>query len=248
MNEANDTGFWEKFDPRTRIAGALVLMLTFSCVRHFSTLLISLAIAAVIVLPARLPLRLWWRRLLPFNLLVLQAFIFIPPAAQGPPYLWQWGSLSYAISGVELASQIALKGNLVLLVLIALLGRLEPVTFGQSLHMLGLPSKLTQLLLFTMRYIDTLFDQWRRMFDAAKVRGFRPGVNLHTYRSLAMMFGMLFVRSFERSERIFAAMQCRGFRGRFFSLASFRYRVYDGIFALGILLTVALVGYLDLAA
>jgi cobalt/nickel transport system permease protein len=55
------------------------------------------------------------------------------------------------------------------------------------------------------------------------VRGFRPGVNRHTYRSFGYLAGMLLVRSLDRSERIVAAMKCRGFRGRFYLLDHFAF-------------------------
>ena len=43
-----------------------------------------------------------------------------------------------------------------------------------------------------------------------------PRGDRHTWNSFGWLFGMLLVRSFERSERIHAAMKCRGFSGRFY--------------------------------
>jgi cobalt/nickel transport system permease protein len=54
-----------------------------------------------------------------------------------------------------------------------------------------------------------------------KIRGFAPRTNLHTYRSYAYLVGMLFVRAAARAERVHQAMRCRGFDGRFHSLAVF---------------------------
>jgi cobalt/nickel transport system permease protein len=55
---------------------------------------------------------------------------------------------------------------------------------------------------------------------AMRVRGFRPGSNRHTWRSLGYLVGMLLVRSLERAERVRAAMLCRGYTGQFPALTS----------------------------
>ena len=65
---------------------------------------------------------------------------------------------------------------------------------------------------------------------AMRVRGFRPRLDRHTCRSLGYLVGMLLVRSFDRAERILAAMRCRGFRGHFFVLDHFVFRARDGVF------------------
>jgi cobalt/nickel transport system permease protein len=64
-----------------------------------------------------------------------------------------------------------------------------------------------------------------------KVRAFRPRMDRHTYRTYGYLVGMLLVRSLERSERIVAAMKCRGFRGRFYLLEHFAFSRRDAWFA-----------------
>jgi len=44
--------------------------------------------------------------------------------------------------------------------------------------------------------------------------------------------GMLIVRSYERSQRIYQAMLCRGFKGRFPVASHFRLRKGDVVFGL----------------
>ena len=61
-------------------------------------------------------------------------------------------------------------------------------------------------------------------------RGFRPRLDRHTYRSLGYLVGMLLVRSFDRAERILAAMKCRGFQGHFFILDHFAFGRRDAAF------------------
>jgi cobalt/nickel transport system permease protein len=106
---------------------------------------------------------------------------------------------------------------------VALVGSMTATTMGHALAHLHVPQKLAHLLLLTVRYLDVLHLEYRRMRAAMKVRCFRPGMNRHTYRTFGYLVGMLLVRSFDRSERIMAAMKCRGFQGRFYLLDHFAF-------------------------
>ena len=52
---------------------------------------------------------------------------------------------------------------------------------------------------------------------------FGRAMNGHSYRSLGYLVGMLLVHSFDRSERVLAAMKCRGFCGRYYLLDHFAF-------------------------
>jgi cobalt/nickel transport system permease protein len=62
------------------------------------------------------------------------------------------------------------------------------------------------------------------------VRGFRNQASRHSYRIVGHVAGVLLVRGYERAERVGQAMRCRGFDGRFRSLAEFRTTPADGLF------------------
>ena len=82
----------------------------------------------------------------------------------------------------------------------------------------------------TVRYIEVLGREYRRLRTAMAVRGFRMRCSLHTWRSLGHLFGMLFARSFDRAARIGAAMRCRGFDGSFPSPTELAFTRRDAIF------------------
>ncbi|MEI8395596.1 MAG: energy-coupling factor transporter transmembrane component T, partial [Rhodospirillaceae bacterium] len=111
------------------------------------------------------------------------------------------------------AAEIALKANAVVLVMLALPGSLEPTELGRALYGLRCPAKLVHLLLFTVRYLDLAGLEYQRLRTAMKARGFQMKCSLHCWRSVGYLFGMLLIRSLERSERVVDAMRCRGFRG-----------------------------------
>jgi cobalt/nickel transport system permease protein len=75
--------------------------------------------------------------------------------------------------------------------------------------------------------VQLIVDEYGRLADAMKVRGFRPGTNRHTYRTYANMLGALLVRSHDKAARVYEAMVCRGFSGRFPTLKETRLRRVD---------------------
>ena len=132
-----------------------------------------------------------------------------------------------------------------ILVVLALIGTLPPVTLGHALYGLSLPAGLVHLLLFTIRYIGVLRDEYARLRLAMRARAFRPANSWHTYRSYGYLVGMMLVRALDRSERIMGAMKCRGFDGRLHVMARFRLTRADGACALAATIGLTLLVMLD---
>jgi cobalt/nickel transport system permease protein len=116
---------------------------------------------------------------------------------------------------------------------------------GRALSDLRVPSKIVHLVFLTYRYIHVINMEYRRLIKAAKIRGFHPGNNLHTYRTYAYLVGMLLVKSYERAERVRAAMLCRGFRGKFYDLMEFELKSTDLIVLFLMLIGVSLIALLQ---
>jgi len=204
--------------------------LVVAVVNGFPALGLAIAMAVSAAMLTRLRLLGVVKRLVPVNLFMLLLIAMLPWAAEGHP-LFGLGPFEYTWEGFLLAAAIALKGNAIVLGVVALLGTLDTVTMGHALNHLHVPDKLTHLLLFTVRYLDVLRREYLRLTAAMKMRGFRPRMSLHAYRSYGYLIGMLLVRSVDRSERIVAAMKCRGFRGRFYLLDHFAFSMRDAWFA-----------------
>ena len=86
---------------------------------------------------------------------------------------------------------------------------------------------LVLLTLLAHRYVFVLGDELRRLRVALRVRGFRAKANRHGYRTLGHVVGATLVRGSDRAERVADAMRCRGFDGRFHTLAGFRTTAAD---------------------
>jgi len=228
-------------DPRLRILAAVAFSILVALADRLGVLGAALGAAVLAMGISGVSPGTIVRRLLPLNLLLLAVGVVLPLTTAGEA-AGHLGPVPWTHEGLLLAARIALKGNAILLMLVSLLGTMDGSTFGHAMSHLRVPDKLTHLLLFTVRYLDVLRLESLRLRGAMKVRGFRPGVNRHTYRTYGYLVGMLLVRSFDRSERIVAAMKCRGFRGRFYLLDHFHYHASDlpfAVISLGILAALA---------
>ncbi len=90
-----------------------------------------------------------------------------------------------------------------------------------ALRGLRVPALIVSIISFMYRYLAVLLDEAGRMSRARAARsaqapeGRSGGSMAWRAKVTGAMVGSLFIRSYERSERIYAAMLARGFEGRF---------------------------------
>jgi cobalt/nickel transport system permease protein len=83
-----------------------------------------------------------------------------------------------------------------------------------GLERLGLPRQMVAIATFMVRYVDVVLAEVGRMRVARISRGDDPRF-LWQAKAVAATAGTLFVRSYERGERVHVAMLSRGYDGRF---------------------------------
>jgi len=193
---------------------------------RFVVLTAAIGVMLCVTAFSGLSLRLVVGRLLLLNGLLLPLILLLPLTTAGTP-LSVIGPICPTREGLLLGLTVALKANGIMLTLLSLLGSMDATTLGHALSHLYVPNKLTLLLLMTVRYLDVLHAETLRLRSAMTIRGFRPQMDGHTYRTYGYLIGMLLVRSFERSQRVVAAMKCRGFRGKFYLLDHFAFSRRD---------------------
>lgn len=92
----------------------------------------------------------------------------------------------------------------------------------RGLQSFGLPRTLVSLISFMFRYLFIIGEEARALLRARDSRYF-GGFNLRQVKALGYMAGSLFLRSYERGERVYQAMLARGFDGEVRTLASLRW-------------------------
>jgi cobalt/nickel transport system permease protein len=86
-----------------------------------------------------------------------------------------------------------------------------PALLG-AMRRLGVPAMLVATLQFMYRYLFVLTEELDRMVKARRARTFRRSGRLD-WGLLTGLIGVLFLRAFERGERVHAAMLARGWDG-----------------------------------
>ena len=232
-------------DPRARILLTLIFSLVVVSLNILPLLVAALALALFILLGSGLAWRSTLKRMLAMDGFILLMLVMLPFTVAGDPW-FNIAGLTATWQGLWRALEIALKANAIILMLLALVGSMETVTLGHALGKLRVAKNLVHLLLFTVRYIEVLKEEYQRLRQAMQARAFRPGNNWHTYRSFGYLFGMLLVRAMERSERVMEAMQCRGFTGQLPMLVQLRMAFLDWVFVAFMLLSMGGLMYLEI--
>ncbi|HSE69400.1 MAG TPA: cobalt ECF transporter T component CbiQ, partial [Nocardioidaceae bacterium] len=121
--------------------------------------------------------------------------------------------LSLSAPGLLAAWALLAKGTLGVLASLVLAATTEPRDLLLGLERLRLPQQLVQIMGFMIRYVDVVTDEMRRMRIAREARGFRAR-SPRSWPVIARSAGALFIRSYERGERVHLAMLSRGYTGR----------------------------------
>jgi len=121
--------------------------------------------------------------------------------------------LSVSEPGLLGAWGLLVKGTLGVLAGLLLAATTEPRALLAGLERLRLPDQLVQIMGFMIRYLDVVTEEMRRMHVARQSRGF-DARNPRHWPVLAKSAGALFIRSYERGERVHLAMLSRGYTGR----------------------------------
>jgi cobalt/nickel transport system permease protein len=158
---------------------------------------------------ARVPLGLLARRLvieLPFLLFA----VLLPVVGQGERV--EVLGLPLATDGLWAAWNILVKGTLGVTASLLVAATTPVPEVLRGLERLRLPRAFTSVAGFMVRYADVIADDLRRMRIARLSRGYDPRW-IWQARAVAATAGALFIRSYERGERVYLAMVSRGYAG-----------------------------------
>ncbi len=120
--------------------------------------------------------------------------------------------LSLSIEGLWGAWNIVAKATLGLGASIVMAATTTMPEFLRGFERLRMPKAFTATASFMIRYFDVIADDMRRMKVARESRGYNPRW-LWQARAVATSAGALFIRSYERGERVHLAMRSRGYTG-----------------------------------
>lgn len=143
-------------------------------------------------------------------------FAVLMPFFGAAPYL-QIGPLELSEAGTWAAFGILIKGTIGVVTSITLAATTRARDLLQGLERIGVPDLLVQIASFMLRYSAVVTNELSRMKVARESRGFAASGIKH-WKVLGQSAGALFIRSYERGERVHLAMLSRGYNGTFTDL------------------------------
>jgi cobalt/nickel transport system permease protein len=176
------------------------------------------SILLAVAVAARVPIRRLARRLvleLPFI-----AFAFLLPFVGRGERVDVW-FLSLSVPGLWGAWNIVVKGTLGVAATSLLSATTTVPELLQALERLRVPRVIVSITAFMVRYADLLVGDLRRMRIARLSRA-HDARWLWQAGAVARSAGTLFIRSYERGERVYVAMLARGYGGSVPSLGAGR--------------------------
>ncbi len=232
--------FVHRLDPRTKLICSLafILAVVLTPAGTWRVFASYLGILVVLILLSKLPIGYVLKRSLVIFPFVILIAVFVPFFKQGQEAVgYDIGTWHIAVTyeGLSVLINVMIKSWLCILCLIVLSSstRFEELLHGMD--RLKVPRIFVQITAFMYRYMFVLADQAMRMQMARDSRNF--GLNrINIFKTMGNMIGMLFIRSYERAERIYAAMLSRGYYGEIVAVNQLKFRIPDACFALSLCL------------
>jgi cobalt/nickel transport system permease protein len=213
------TSLVHRLDARAKLVATLAFILATSLAPPRAVTLVLLgALALAAILASRVPLLEALKRsslVLPFAGMVAVSL----PFTRAGETLWSARLLGWTLTltdqGLQAFATLLVKAWLSVWVSGLLVATTPFPALLAGMRGLYIPSVLVTLIGFTYRYLFVLVDEAIRLQTARDARSVGSGGTLlWRAKVLGSMVGSLFIRSYERSERIYQAMASRGYTGQ----------------------------------
>ena len=251
------TSFFHRLDPRVKVVITVAYLLSNALLPDGAWLAFGLAWLCLLGLNAlsNLGTLFTFKRsfvALPFALVAITVLFTIPGEPIFSFRLLMW-DLSITDMGLLRFESILVRSWLSVQMAILLVATARFPDIVHALEHLRVPSILTTIIAFLYRYLFVLADEVFRLLRAREARsaaaaGSRSGGSVAWRAGVAgHMAGQLFLRSYERSDRVYNAMLARGYRGHLMTINPHELQRVDYLttaFALFIILLLQVAGRL----
>jgi cobalt/nickel transport system permease protein len=230
--------FWHELAPHTRVLCAVGMVFAIALTPNgrwwtwgiYGVAVLSLILASRVTLPVLLHR-------------VAVEFVFIGVVILGTLFrdggevYWSWGIFRVTSEGLAALGSVALKALLSLLTVNVLVLTTSIADLLRAFVTLKMPPLLVAIIASMVRYIALLVDEFTSMRRAALSRNLMGSPNWQRL-VVGNMIGALFIRTFDRGERIYQAMLSRGYTGLLPAIDTPKTRSIDVIFVISVVLLI----------
>lgn len=220
------SGFLYSLDTRVKWVGVVVIACVVLSIPIFTwaVYILLFSILTSLAIATQLPLKEVFRRTFLIEIPVLLILLPLPFITETPLFVnfsvWEW-SLRISIPELMRIAALMLRSWLLIFSMVIFTMTTAPDVVFSSLTSFGVPSVLINIILLMWRYLSLFMDLAHTMADARALRSISSVKDIHSRLSRTglnikyrgAMIGSMFVRAYERSERVYQAMLLRGFDG-----------------------------------
>ncbi|RZN36671.1 MAG: cobalt ECF transporter T component CbiQ [Methanosarcinales archaeon] len=222
-----------RWDPRFRLVSIFTLIFSVVLLYNLQLVIIGMIFAVILTCTSKIPFSFVLARMKLVFIFVIPFFIIIPFTIIGTGVeIASFSGITLSYRGIEyvlFAAMIVLKALTAVMLIFPMIGTSRMDITIKALEGLHLPNKLVQMFAFTYRYIFVLDDEFMRTDRALAARGFKKRGNMYTLTTVSKAIAMLFVKSYERADRVFYAMRSKGYTGTIATLHEFHARKQDWV-------------------
>jgi len=132
-------------------------------------------------------------------------------------------------SSFEEAINIYIRTNMIVLFNLLLFSQSSGYDIVRALNELRFPKKVVSSVYFTLKMIQTLNDEFKKIKMTLRARGFRANSSMFTYETYGNLFGHIFVKSIIKANALQDSFKLRGFGGRIYLINNSKLSYYDVI-------------------
>lgn len=129
----------------------------------------------------------------------------------------------------EEALNIYIRTNMIILFNLLLFSHSSGYDIVRALNELRFPKKFVSSVYFTLKMIQTLTDEFKKIRQTLRARGFKGSSSLFTYETYGNLFGHIFVKSIKKANAMQDSFKLRGFHGKIYLINNSKLSYYDVI-------------------
>ncbi len=226
---AQGDSLMHRLDPRAKLVTMLFfLFVVISVPRYEVPGLFPFLVYPVLLLTASgIPMGYVAKHILLVSPFIVFLIIFAPIFDRVPVFTWNGITIT---TGVLAMFNILMKFIITISLTLFLISTTRFDRLLKGLLQMKFPRIIVMQLSFLYRYLFLLIDEAHRMKMARDSRSYGSSPYHLRIRTVGNMIGVLFLKTLERAEKVYAAMMARGFSGEIPVLSPLRFGIKDAVF------------------
>lgn len=128
---------------------------------------------------------------------------------------------------VENALNIYIRTNMIILFNLLLFSKSSGYDIVRALNELRFPKKFVSSVYFSLKMIQVLTEEFKKIKQTLRARGFRANSSLFAYETYGNLFGHIFVKSIKKANALQDSFELRGFHGKIYLINNSKLSIFD---------------------